>query len=472
MATISGTSGNDNVSGTIFDDILNRDGDPLSYPGTGGGDTVYGYEGDDRLYGGSGKDLLNSGLENDSLSGGTDQDLLLGDSGDDQLYGGSDHDKLYGGNGHDLLDGGTGLDYMEGGAGSDLYIVDDAGDVVLGTSNDVYGGEADRVEASVTYTIGTGVEVLNLTGEANINGTGNDDDNSIIGNDANNVLSGLAGDDNLSGSDGNDQIFGGSGEDKLYGNDDNDQLFGGTDNDALLGGRGNDLLDGGSGVDDMGGGAGNDIYIVDHVGDMVTETSNDALGGIDLVKASVTHMLSFGIEHLTLTGSAAINGTGNGNNNNILGNRANNVLSGLDGNDILIGGAGNDTLIGGNGNDVLTGGSGRDQLNGGAGNDRFDYNAVSESPTGTSRDVITDFAGAGTALGDQIDLRDIDANVLVSGNQAFTWKGASPGGAGTLWYSGGVLHGNVDGDAMPEFEIQLVGIPGLSVGGTGTDILL
>jgi hypothetical protein len=75
-------------------------------------------------------------------------------------------------------------------------------------------------------------------------------------------------------------------------------------------------------------------------------------------------------------------------------------------------------------------------------------------------------------FGDQIDLLTIDANVLVSGDQAFTWKGTTPGGAGTLWYTGGVLYGNVDGDATPEFQIQLVGTPALSVGGTGTDILL
>ena len=43
---------------------------------------------------------------------------------------------------------------------------------------------------------------------------------------------------------------------------------------------------------------------------------------------------------------------------------------------------------------------------------------------------------------------------------------------GHLRYVGGVLQGNVDGDAAAEFEIQLVGTPALVVGGTGTDILL
>ncbi len=73
-------------------------------------------------------------------------------------------------------------------------------------------------------------------------------------------------------------------------------------------------------------------------------------------------------------------------------------------------------------------------------------------------------------VGDQINLRDIDANTLVTGNQAFIWGGSFT--AGHLRYVGGVLQGNTDGDAAAEFEIQLVGAPALTVGGAGTDILL
>ena len=42
------------------------------------------------------------------------------------------------------------------------------------------------------------------------------------------------------------------------------------------------------------------------------------------------------LENLTLTGAAAINGTGNAKDNVIIGNGANNVLTGLDGNDTLM----------------------------------------------------------------------------------------------------------------------------------------
>lgn len=164
------------------------------------------------------------------------------------------------------------------------------------------------------------------------------------------------------------------------------------------------------------------------------------------------------------------------------------TLNGGDGNDTLSGGdSGNDTVLnGGAGNDILYGGMNATNLfNGGTGADAmyavyngldiFDYNSVSDSLAGAGKDIIHGFNKdkfGGDNNSDQIDLHDIDANILVSGNQAFTWNGATPGGAGTLWYTGGNLYGNVDADAAPEFQIQLVGAPTLTVGGAGTDILL
>ena len=179
---------------------------------------------------------------------------------------------------------------------------------------------------------GFGIENLTLTGSANINGTGNGNNNVITGN------------------------------------------------------SGNNTLNGGLGADTMNGGDGSDTYIVDNIGDVVGESFNDVLGGVDTVLSSVSYSLSpgtvsggqgFGIENLTLTGSANINGTGNGNNNVITGNSGNNILNGLGGNDSLIGGAGNDSLIGGAGNDSLWGNQGADT---------FIFNQLSEGI-----DIIKDF---------------------------------------------------------------------------------
>ena len=128
----------------------------------------------------------------------------------------------------------------------------------------------------------------------------------------------------------------------------NDWVKGGTGNDDLSGGDGNDTLNGGAGADLLGGGKGNDTYVVDNIGDIIAEFLNQ---GIDTVESSITWTLKTNLENLTLTGTTAINGTGNTLNNTLIGNTGNNTLNGGLGNDTLIGDLGNDTLIGGVGND-------------------------------------------------------------------------------------------------------------------------
>jgi Ca2+-binding RTX toxin-like protein len=107
----------------------------------------------------------------------------------------------------------------------------------------------------------------------------------------------------------------------------------------------------------LSGGAGNDTYVVG-AGDTISESNN---GGTDTVQSSVTWTLGSNLENLTLTGSSAINGTGNSANNVMTGNSAANVLSGANGNDTLRGGVGNDTVNGGSGNDTYLFGRGEGQ---------------------------------------------------------------------------------------------------------------
>ncbi|MGO4841959.1 hypothetical protein AB4144_57820, partial [Rhizobiaceae sp. 2RAB30] len=74
--------------------------------------------------------------------------------------------------------------------------------------------------------------------------------------------------------------------------------------------------------------------------------------GTDTVYSSVAFVLGQNVENLTLSGVAAIGGTGNGLDNTITGNSAANRLNGGAGNDRLNGGAGADRMEGGSGNDV------------------------------------------------------------------------------------------------------------------------
>jgi trimeric autotransporter adhesin len=99
----------------------------------------------------------------------------------------------------------------------------------------------------------------------------------------------------------------------------------------------------------MLGGTGDDTYVVNATGDVVTEVAGE---GADTVQSSVTLTLGTNVEHLTLTGTSALNGTGNALDNLLTGNSANNTLTGAAGSDTLDGGAGTDSMVGGAGDDT------------------------------------------------------------------------------------------------------------------------
>jgi Ca2+-binding RTX toxin-like protein len=303
---------------------------------------------------------------------------------------------LRGNTANNTLSGAAGADTMIGGAGNDTYVVDAAGDVVT----ELAGEGVDLVQASVTYTLAANVENLTLTGTTAINGTGNASDNILTGNSANNSLTGGAGNDTIDGGTGNDTMVGGAGDDTYVvniatdvvtelanegvdtvrsavtltlgsnvenlvltgttaisgtGNALDNVLTGNTANNTLTGAAGNDTLDGGAGTDTMVGGAGNDTYVVDVATDITTENANE---GTDTVRSAMSWTLGTNLENLTLTGAAAINGTGTATDNVLTGNSAINTLTGNAGNDTLDGGAGNDTLVGGAGADSYVFGRG------------------------------------------------------------------------------------------------------------------
>lgn len=139
----------------------------------------------------------------------------------------------------------------------------------------------------------------------------------------------------------------------------------------------------------ISGRGGNDQYLVGASGAVISE---QAAGGTDMVRSTVSFALSANIETLLLEGTGDSFGTGNALANQIEGNGGNNRLLGRDGNDTLQGQDGDDWLGGGSGNDTLSGGTGNDTLRGGSGSDTASY---AEDAAGVLADLT-----AGTATGD------------------------------------------------------------------------
>ena len=401
--TLDGGIGADYMAGGLGDDtyVLDDVGDLVVEAGAAGTDLVqsgitYTLTANVENLNLSGTaDIDGRGNElNNIINGNSGANLIEGLAGNDSLNGNGDDDLLFGGEGNDTLNGGLGSDAMHGGSGDDTYIVDHAGDLTV----ELEGEGADTVQAGVSYSLAANVENLVLTGTAGNAGTGNELDNQITGNSGNNALSGGAGNDKLVANAGNDLLDGGAGADNLVGGTGNDTYvvddagdtvveaasagadtveasidyalganvenlvltgaaLNGAGNglaNAITGNAGDNLIDGGAGIDTMSGGAGNDTYIVDNSADVVVEALS---GGQDTVRASASYTLAANVEHLVLTGTAAINGSGNALDNSLAGNAAANVLDGGAGADAMAGGAGNDTYVVDNAGDTVAEGA-------------------------------------------------------------------------------------------------------------------
>lgn len=330
---------------------------------------------------------LSEHFENLVLTG--DARVGTGNAAANRLTGNALANVLSGLDGNDILDGKADADIMIGGTGNDTYIVDDAADVTV----ELVGEGTDTVQAAVTYAIGEHIERLVLAGSAAINGSGNVLDNRLTGNAAANTLYGLDGNDILDGKAGADILIGGLGNDSYIvdqaddvivefsdegidtvtsgisytlsehvenltlsgsgavdgaGNVLDNRLTGNAASNVLYGLDGNDILDGKGGADILIGGAGNDVHVIDSPEDVAVEYAGE---GNDTVQTALAWTLAEHLENLALTGSVAVDGTGNSADNTLVGNAGANVLRGLEGNDLLDGGAGADILVGGAGDD-------------------------------------------------------------------------------------------------------------------------
>ncbi|NKK68776.1 RTX toxin, partial [Rhizobium leguminosarum bv. viciae] len=489
--TFAGTGNNlDNtITGGVAADTLS---------GGAGNDTLDGGAGADSLIGGEGDDTYSVDNAGDSVTEAADEgadtvrttlaSYTLGSDVENLTYigtvaftgtGNDLANTIRGAAGADILDGKAGADMLIGGAGNDTYIVDDVGDVVTEGLN----AGTDLIKTALSiYTLASNVENLFYTGSASFTGTGNALANTITGGAGNDTLDGGTGNDTLIGGAGNDTLIGGGGSDTVSGGtgDDiyvvdsatdviNEAVSAGTDeirtalaaysiaalinvenltytgsasfigtgnalDNTITGGIGNDLLNGGGGADTLIGGAGDDTYIVDHVGDIVTEAAD---AGTDTVRTTLaSYTLGSDVENLAYIGTLAFAGTGNDLDN------------------VITGGAAIDTLSGGVGNDTLNGGAGADRLIGGEGNDIYIVD--------NAGDVVTEAANEGidtvrTTLAAHTLAANVE-NLTYIGTAAFT-------GAGNLLDN--IIIGGVGAD-------KLMGAAGNDtlIGGGGSDTML
>ncbi|MDB5505717.1 MAG: hypothetical protein JWR75_355 [Devosia sp.] len=445
-----------------------------NFDGGAGADQLVGGNGDDTLTGGAGDDVLQGDAGADNLDGGEGLDIasyagsvdavtidlerpvvnsvtdtltaiegiegsrladsLRGDFLNNLLKGGAGSDALYGRNGTDVLIGGVGADFMNGGDGFDTASYEDAVARVL----------VDFEKPSINLGEAAGDTLVNIE---NVMGTSFGDD--LRGNIGANRLFGGAGNDLLYGRAGNDALEGGAGADTLNGGSGINSasytgaagavrvdlttpslntgdaardsfvfiqnLTGSRFNDHLTGDGADNVIDGGSGADTMVGGTGNDTYIVDQIGDIVTEARD---GGIDSIQSLVSYSLAtLEVENVYLTGVANSNATGNTSNNTLVGNGGNNSLNGGAGADAMRGGRGDDFYNVDNAGDIVVekSGQGFDTVNSvvnfvlagmeveklilsGSGNIKATGNSGINELVGNSRNNVIDGAGGSDKL--------------------------------------------------------------------------
>ncbi|CAK9062562.1 Bifunctional hemolysin/adenylate cyclase (AC-HLY) (ACT) (Cyclolysin) [Cleaved into: Calmodulin-sensitive adenylate cyclase (ATP pyrophosphate-lyase) (Adenylyl cyclase), partial [Durusdinium trenchii] len=171
-----------------------------------------------------GSHYIHAGSGNDEVVGSNYGDLIYGYYGNDVIYTGTGDDTVYGGGGDDNLVLSAGDDYLHGGTGSDFVSLAYAKDSVTADLNAGY----------VRSTIGDRANIGNNTINYIENVIGSKYKDVVYGNSSANVVYGGGGNDHIQLRGGNDKAYGGEGNDTFIEGAGNDFYSGGAGFDKLM----------------------------------------------------------------------------------------------------------------------------------------------------------------------------------------------------------------------------------------------
>ena len=275
---VNGTNGDDEMTGTLENDLVFLRAGNDTYDGLSGDDDIRPGPGDDNIDGGPGVDTVTytaatggitvyleySGAD---IGGGEGADTL---TNIENLTGSAFDDRLIGDAGNNVLRGWTGNDVLKGKGGDDLFFGADGDDRIRAEdgADILYGGDGSDILTA-------------LAGDDVLHGDAGRD--FMYGGRGSDEVNGGAGDDVLRGNLGNDLLYGGLGADDLRGGGSNDVLIAGSGDDFLFGQNGSDRLDGGAGDDVMSGASGGGT--LDNTRDtFVFGPATEDSGGYDRIK--------------------------------------------------------------------------------------------------------------------------------------------------------------------------------------------
>ena len=155
----------------------------------------------DTLIGGAGNDtyIIRDSLDVVTDSAGTDVIFTTNQSLSLSSYTNIEHICFIGTDGADSMFGGAGAGTLIGGKGNDTYFVDHVGDAVSETDASTLTGGVDWVNARISHSLGSNVENIIKSGNANA---------SLTGTGLANIIDGSAGGINtISGGQGNDTLI-------------------------------------------------------------------------------------------------------------------------------------------------------------------------------------------------------------------------------------------------------------------------